>query len=135
MAQHERTDGSGAREHVRHSEQDAGQQRGPVLPPHSEDHGHSTAAWTGVTICMVGALIASFGVALLTWWMFWAGLGVFALGPVVGRILSAKGYGAVKLEQSSDHPRDAPHDARGQGTQKAGGSGPESGTDTTAGTR
>ncbi|MEJ5915516.1 HGxxPAAW family protein [Pseudokineococcus sp. 1T1Z-3] len=127
-------------ERVESTERDAGQQRGPVLPPHTEDHGHSVAAWTAVTICLVGALVASLGVVFLVWWVFWVGMAVFALvGPLVGRVLSAMGRGAVKVEQSSDHPSDEPHDIDGRGEQKpgarAGGSGPDAGTATDPGTR
>lgn len=105
-------------------------QHQPQLPPHAEDHGHSLAAWVGVGICMVGALIASLAVVFTIWWMLAAGFAVAALGPLVGKILAAKGHGAGTPKQSSDDMGDSPHDSRGQGQRSA-----EAGTDTTHGPR
>lgn len=56
-------------------------------------HGHTTAAWTGVTICFIGFMIA--GVAMVApWpWVVVAGLVVAAVGPLIGKALSAAGFG------------------------------------------
>lgn len=85
----------------------------PQLPPHTEDHGHSLAAWTGVGIVMLGALIGSLAVVFTIWWLLAVGFAVGFLGPVVGVVLARMGYGAGTPEQSSDEPGDEPHHSRG----------------------
>ncbi|MFC5910371.1 HGxxPAAW family protein [Streptacidiphilus monticola] len=56
-------------------------------------HGHTIAAWTGVSISFLGFLIA--GVAMVVPWpgVVIAGLVLAALGAVVGKLLSVAGYG------------------------------------------
>lgn len=98
-------------------DQDAQRQHQPQLPPHAEDHGHSLAAWVGVGICMVGALVASLAVVFTIWWMLAAGLVVALTGPLAGHVLARMGHGAGSPQQSSDDPGDAPHDGP---TRRAG---------------
>jgi len=88
-------------------------ERGPVLPPHTEDHGHSLAAWVGVSIVALGALISCLATVFTIWPAFWGGFVVMAIGPAVGKFLASKGHGASKPEQSSDAPHDTPHDLHG----------------------
>ena len=59
-------------------------------------HGHSVAAWTAVSIVMLGALLMCVAVAL-GWgalWLFIVGGVVVVLGPVVGKVLGAMGLGS-----------------------------------------
>jgi hypothetical protein len=59
-------------------------------------HGHSVAAWTAVTVVMIGALLMSIAVAL-GWdalWLFVVGAVVVVAGPVLGKILGALGFGS-----------------------------------------
>lgn len=48
------------------------------------DHGHSVAAWTGVAICMIGALIVAFGVWFGNDMLSIIGGIVFLAGGIVG---------------------------------------------------
>ena len=58
-----------------------------------DDHGSTPAAWTAVTIMLIGMTIS--GVAL--WFSnsaaFWAGLIVCGVGLIVGKVMQSMGYG------------------------------------------
>ena len=58
-----------------------------------DDHGSTPAAWTAVTILLIGMTVS--GVAL--WFskpaVFWAGLVVCVAGLVAGKVMQSMGYG------------------------------------------
>ena len=60
-----------------------------------DDHGSTPAAWTGVTVLLIGMTIS--GGAL--WWSsptwFWIGMGVCGLGVVAGKVMQLMGFGAT----------------------------------------
>lgn len=59
-------------------------------------HGHSVAAWTAVSIVMLGSLLMCIAVAL-GWdalWLFVVGGVVVFFGPVAGKVLGALGFGS-----------------------------------------
>ncbi|MEV6649716.1 HGxxPAAW family protein [Streptomyces sp. NPDC051219] len=56
-------------------------------------HGHTPAAWTGVTISFIGFCISGAFMVLANPLGFWAGLVVVALGGVVGMAMKAAGLG------------------------------------------
>ncbi|MFB6564995.1 MULTISPECIES: HGxxPAAW family protein [unclassified Streptomyces] len=59
-------------------------------------HGHTPAAWTGVTIAFIGFCISGAFMVLANPLGFWGGLVVVALGGVVGLGMKAAGLGAPK---------------------------------------
>lgn len=59
-----------------------------------EHHGHSTAAWTAVTIILIGTAVASWAVVIASAVLFWVGIAVCVVGAVVGKVLGMAGYGA-----------------------------------------
>ncbi|QTE30786.1 HGxxPAAW family protein [Pengzhenrongella sicca] len=65
------------------------------LPPSAPwaNHGRTIAAWTTVTVVLVGGTIAAVAVLLAMTWLFWAGLVVVVVGIVIGKILQMAGYG------------------------------------------
>ena len=66
------------------------------LPHDPYGHGHSVAAWVAVAVVMLGALLMSIAVAI-GWdvlWLFIVGAVVVVLGPVLGKLLGAMGFGA-----------------------------------------
>ena len=65
----------------------------PPNTPHS--HGNTPAAWTAVGIMIVGSLISAASFFLVEPWVFFAGLGVVALGLVVGKVMSMAGMGSL----------------------------------------
>ncbi|MER6674287.1 HGxxPAAW family protein [Streptomyces sp. NPDC000983] len=56
-------------------------------------HGHTPAAWTGVTIAFIGFCIAGAFMVLASPAGFWAGMAVVALGGVVGWLMKGMGLG------------------------------------------
>ncbi|MEV6315027.1 HGxxPAAW family protein [Streptomyces sp. NPDC051776] len=63
-------------------------------------HGHTPAAWTGVTIAFIGFLIAGAFTVAAEPVGFVAGLVVVALGGVVGLAMRAAGMGQEKPAHS-----------------------------------
>ncbi|MDQ1030037.1 MULTISPECIES: HGxxPAAW family protein [Streptomyces] len=60
------------------------------------NHGHTPAAWTGVTIAIIGFCISGAFMVMASPLGFWAGMVVVALGGVVGMAMSAAGLGKQK---------------------------------------
>ena len=64
-----------------------------------EDHGHSIAAWTAVTICIIAAAIMAIAVAFPNVWLFVGGVVLAIVGAVAGKVLSMAGYGAAQRDR------------------------------------
>jgi hypothetical protein len=56
-------------------------------------HGHTPAAWAGVIIVFIGFCVAGGFVVMAQPVGFWVGLGVIALGGVVGWAMKRAGMG------------------------------------------
>jgi NAD/NADP transhydrogenase beta subunit len=56
-------------------------------------HGHTTAAWTGVTVSFVGFMVGAVGMVMPNVLIVVVGLVVAAAGAVVGKLMSAAGFG------------------------------------------
>lgn len=56
-------------------------------------HGNTPAAWTTVTIAFLAFIIGAAGVLSANWPLFWAGVGVFVLSGVVGKVMQMAGLG------------------------------------------
>ncbi len=63
----------------------------PAAPPSNE--GHTVAAWVTVVVILIGAAISCLAVIGSSTVGFWVGIGVIALGLVVGRVLKMLGLG------------------------------------------
>ncbi|WP_351228477.1 HGxxPAAW family protein [Streptomyces sp. NPDC002133] len=61
-------------------------------------HGHTPAAWTGVTISFIGFCIAGVFLVAANPLGFWAGMAVTLLGGVVGGLMRAAGLGMPKQQ-------------------------------------
>ncbi|MET9968514.1 HGxxPAAW family protein [Streptomyces sp. NPDC006356] len=59
-------------------------------------HGHTPAAWTGVTIAFIGFCVAGAFMVMAQPAGFWAGLGVVILGGVIGWVMRGMGLGQPK---------------------------------------
>ncbi|MFG1666666.1 HGxxPAAW family protein [Streptomyces sp. Y7] len=59
-------------------------------------HGHTPAAWTGVSIAFIGFCVSGVFMVLAEPAGFWAGMGVVVLGGIVGWIMSSMGMGQSK---------------------------------------
>jgi hypothetical protein len=70
----------------------------PHVEPDHTSHGQSLAAWTAVTVLLVGALIMCIAVVITNRWVFVAGALVALIGAISGKVLSVMGFGV------SGHP-------------------------------
>ncbi len=59
-------------------------------------HGHSQAAWTAVTILLVGAFLISLAVVVQSLWLAIIGIVLVVVGPIAGKVLSMAGLGQAK---------------------------------------
>lgn len=64
-----------------------------------DDHGHSVAAWTTVTICIVASAIMSLAVLFPNIWLFVGGAVLALVGVVAGKVLSMAGYGSAARDR------------------------------------
>jgi Family of unknown function (DUF6704) len=79
------------------------------------DHGHTVAAWTTVSIVLVGFLTSGVAVVTAEPVVFWLGLGLAALGVLAGKLLSMAGLGALPSYEVQ-----APDDTALEGPDLAG---------------
>ena len=65
------------------------------LPPSApwSNHGRTLAAWTTVTVVLVGSAVAAVGILAALTWLFWVGLAVIVVGVLIGKVLQLAGYG------------------------------------------
>ncbi|MBD9725664.1 hypothetical protein PV379_12215 [Streptomyces caniscabiei] len=59
-------------------------------------HGHTPAAWTGVTIAFIGFCVSGAYMVMAQPLGFWAGMVIVVLGGVVGMVMRAMGMGQPK---------------------------------------
>jgi hypothetical protein len=59
-------------------------------------HGHTPAAWTGVTIAIIGFTVAGAFMVMAEPLGFWAGMAIVALSGFVGLAMRAAGLGRPK---------------------------------------
>lgn len=70
---------------------------------HGSGHGHSVAAWTAVSVTLLGSLVLAIGVILASWWVSIIGAVVAVLGAVVGKVMSMMGFGPhVTLDSAAE---------------------------------
>ncbi|MCZ0989713.1 HGxxPAAW family protein [Streptomyces diastatochromogenes] len=66
-------------------------------------HGHTPAAWTGVTIAFIGFCVAGAFMVMAQPIGFWAGMVIVVLGGVVGSAMRAMGLGQPKKSAAVAH--------------------------------
>lgn len=74
-----------------------GRQKSDEAAEFHDNHGNSLAAWTSVIIIMIGSLIMSGAVLMMSTPVFVIGVIVVLLGVVAGKVLSSMGYGSPPL--------------------------------------
>ncbi|SNC59369.1 hypothetical protein SAMN05445756_0051 [Kytococcus aerolatus] len=72
--------------------------RAPEPPEVHEDHGHSTAAWTGVTLMIIGAVVITVGIVLSNDPMTWGGTALAVIGALAWPVMAKMGYGSTHDE-------------------------------------
>ena len=63
-------------------------------------HGHSTAAWTAVTIMLIAFSNGTVAFFFEIVWLVWASAALLLLGLVAGWIMAKAGYGAASVDGS-----------------------------------
>jgi hypothetical protein len=63
-------------------------------------HGHSTAAWTAVTIMLIAFAIGTVAFFFEVVWLVWASAVLLLVGWAVGGIMAKAGYGAASVDGS-----------------------------------
>ena len=56
-------------------------------------HGHSTAAWTAVTIMLVAVTVGTVAFFFDQAWLVWASAALVLLGWIIGGVMAKAGYG------------------------------------------
>ncbi|MEU7891368.1 HGxxPAAW family protein [Nonomuraea sp. NPDC049152] len=57
------------------------------------DHGNTPAAWTAVTIILIGSFAGGLGLVLGSGLGFYGGLGLMAGGAAIGKVMQMVGLG------------------------------------------
>jgi hypothetical protein len=57
-------------------------------------HGNTPAAWTGVTIMLIGWTVGGLGLVLGEMLLFWVGVALQPVGLVAGAVMAKMGMGA-----------------------------------------
>jgi membrane-bound ClpP family serine protease len=76
-----------------------------------EDHGHSTAAWTGVGIILVGSVVVAIAVLLPSLLLGIIGTAIIIAGAGAGKVLSMAGYGSNGHHAQAGSVIDAPDES------------------------
>ncbi len=56
-------------------------------------HGSTPAAWTAVTLILIGFLVGAVGLVAGNWLVFWLAVVIGVLACVVGKVMQAMGMG------------------------------------------
>jgi hypothetical protein len=57
-------------------------------------HGRTLAAWAGSTIGLIAFIVGAIAVVIQNWPLFWASVGLAAVGLIATVVLQRMGYGA-----------------------------------------
>lgn len=71
----------------------------------SAHHGNTPAAWTGVSLVMVGFVIGGLGLVLENMTLFWIGVAFAPLGALAGYVMGRMGFGGTPLERDRSESR------------------------------
>ncbi len=61
-----------------------------------DDHGKTPAAWTAVTIALIGFVIGGVGMIAAEPWVVGAGAAVVVLGALIGKVMQLMGLGSAR---------------------------------------
>ena len=68
-------------------------------------HGNTPAAWTGVTILLVGFVVGGLALILGSWLWFWIGVAVGLVAPIIGKVMQAMGLGTEPRRDRDSAPQ------------------------------
>ncbi len=58
-----------------------------------DDHGHTVAAWTVSALLMLSSIVATAGVVIQNWTIFWVGIALIPVAGIAGKVLALMGFG------------------------------------------
>ena len=63
----------------------------------ADSHGNTPAAWTGVSVAMIGFLVAGIGLMLrpIDLTVFWIGMAILPISIIVWQVMEKMGMGAA----------------------------------------
>ncbi len=64
---------------------------------HEDNHGKTPAAWTAVTLILIGAVISAAAILLARPIIFWIGIAFVVIGVTAGLVLRGAGFGQEKI--------------------------------------
>lgn len=70
---------------------------------HDPGHGSSPAAWTGVTIMLIGTTAGTLFFWLDQPLLVWASASLLIVGPIVGAIMAKAGFGVGGSKTKASH--------------------------------
>lgn len=56
-------------------------------------HGNTPAAWTGVTLALIGFAVGGIGLVIDSWTVFWVGAALLPIAIIVAKVMSKMGMG------------------------------------------
>ena len=62
-------------------------------------HGNTPAAWTGVTIMLIGFIVGGLGLVIDNMTLFWVGVALQPIGIVAGKVMAMMGMGAEPADR------------------------------------
>ena len=75
----------------------------------SSTHGSTPAAWSAVVVCLVGFTVGGIGLVIPSATVFWVGIALLPLSLIVGKGMSAAGFGADRTEETRDNAGTSGH--------------------------
>jgi hypothetical protein len=70
-----------------------GNLQGAKMSSKRSHHGNTPAAWVTVTIAFIAFVVGGAGILLASATIFWAGVAIFVISGVVGKVMQMAGYG------------------------------------------
>ncbi len=64
---------------------------------HEDNHGKTPAAWTAVTLILIGAVISAAAILFARPIIFWIGIAFVVIGGTAGLVLRSAGFGQEKI--------------------------------------
>jgi hypothetical protein len=55
--------------------------------------GKTPAAWTTVTVMLIGSIVAALGFVVTAHWLFWVGVAIIIVGGIIGKVMQMMGLG------------------------------------------
>ena len=65
----------------------------------SAHHGNTPAAWTAVTVVLLGFVLGGLALVIGNWPLFWIGVALAPIGGIVGMVMAKMGMGAETVSR------------------------------------